>query len=172
MILFLFGTWGAGKSTIGRLIEARCRIPHMEADLLFNEEMVAAIHARQFHALDLDSYYRKVITEILSYQRRAPHVVVSQGAYHERYRHRLADRFAPHIAFVWVQTPDEALQKQRLDKRAQNGNPITASIYDYMLPYWESPRLPHATLINDANLDASIGQLLTTLELCNEEPDE
>lgn len=166
MILFLFGTWGAGKSYVGNMIEEKCGLPHFEADLHFDPDMVSAIHDRTFHAIDLEPYYGRIITEIRGYARRSEHFVVSQGVYRETYRRMIYQAFAPDIRFVWVQTENGWLQKWRLWLRSRRGNPITPKVHDYMLPHWDPPAIPHDTLPNNRQVEAAVRGLLERHGLC------
>ncbi len=167
MIIFLFGTWGSGKSYVGELIQARCGLLHVEADIHFDKKMLGAIHARSFHELDLTPYYERVITDIFSYQKRATHFVVSQGIYAEHHRKMIYDVFQPDIRFVWVKMEHEEILKARLDDRsARSGNPITYEVYEYMRSYWEEPRLPHFVLMNEGDVWSRVEKILTTWGIC------
>ena len=160
MIVFLFGSWGAGKSHVGAAIEQRTGLPHMEADLHFRDEMVVAIQQRRYHKLDLGGYYSRVVAEMQSYQRRSPNFMVSQGIYQEKYRQMIYDFFAPEISFVWVRTPKKKMQMDRIQARAQQGNPITPQLYAYMAKRWEAPQLPHQALQNNDTLEAQMPKIL------------
>jgi gluconate kinase len=167
MIIFLFGTWGAGKSYVGDLIQRECGLLHMEADIQFDKKMLNALHARKYHQLDLTYYYDRVVRDIFNFQRRTNHFVVSQGIYQEVYRKMIYNVFDPDIRFIWVKYQNTKLQKERLNQRAATyGNPISAELYDYMLEYWEDPTIPHYSLMNDPDLKHSIKTLLNRWGLC------
>jgi len=168
MIIFLFGTWGSGKSYVGNLIQRECGLLHMEADIQFDKSMLHALHARKFHELDLTSYYDRVVRDIFNFQRRTNDFVVSQGIYQETYRKLIYDVFYPEIKFVWVVSKNQNLQRERLNQRAATfGNPINATVYDYMLDYWEQPVIPHHQLVNGPNLKQSVKSMLENWGLCN-----
>ena len=166
MIIFLFGTWGSGKSFVGNMIHERCGILHIEADLHFNKKMLAALHQRKFHELEMEAYYDRVISDIFGYQRRSRDFIVSQAIYYEYYRQMIFNCFSPDIHFAWVKTEDEYLQKSRLRERATTGNPVTPEVYEYMKQYWEEPTLPHEILINDYTLEGQVKTFLDSLGLC------
>ena len=169
MIIFLFGTWGCGKSYAGRKIEDNCHLQHLEADLFFDEQMRQALIERTFHLLDLSDFTTRVITEMQSYSRRADNFVVSQAIYEEKYRRMIYDAFAPEIRFVWVRTIDEEIQKMRLASRAEeHGNVITPEVYDYMMGFWDPPQLEHDVLVNDETLGVALPVLLHTYGMCME----
>ncbi|NIW49413.1 MAG: AAA family ATPase [Gammaproteobacteria bacterium] len=167
MIVFLFGTWGSGKTYLGELIQRECGLLHMEADIQFDNQMLNALHARNYHQLDLTKYYQRVVHDMFNFQRTANDFIVSQGIYHEHYRKMIFDVFEPDIRFVWVKSEDLELHKERLNRRAeQYGNPITADVYDYMLSYWEAPQIPHVQLVNAPNVGEEIKSLLHHWGLC------
>jgi len=166
MIVFLFGTWGSGKSHVGSLIQERCGLPHVEADMHFDKKMLAAIHQRKFHELDMGPYYDRVIGDIFAFQRRSQDFVVSQAIYQEYYREVIFDSFSPDIRFVWVKMKDEYLQKARLDARAASGNPITSEVYEYMQSFWEDPIIPHDIVFNGENLEGQVRTLMDSMGLC------
>lgn len=166
MIVFLFGTWGSGKSHVGSLIQERCGLPHVEADMHFDKKMLAAIHQRKFHELDMRPYYDRVIGDIFAFQRRSQDFVVSQAIYQEYYREVIFDSFSPEIRFVWVKTKDEYLQKARLDARAAVGNPITSEVFEYMQSFWEDPIIPHDIVFNGENLEGQVRTLMDSMGLC------
>lgn len=160
MLIFLFGTWGSGKSYVGNLIQEHAGVPHMEADLLFDKDMVRGIRLRTFHELELDNYFNKVFTEVASYMRRSPNIIVSQAIYREKYRQFLYECFAPEVRFVWVYTPNAMEQKSRVNGRASEGAIINGDMLDYMAPYWEQPELPHYVLNNDETLQEELPKLM------------
>lgn len=167
MIIFLFGTWGAGKSYIGNLIEANCGIPHMEGDLHFTEEMAAAIQNQTFHQLNLDAYYNKVIGEIRSYQRRSPNLVVSQGIYKEKYRRLIYDQFSPDIQFLMVHTPNKWLRNKRLKARVRQGSPVTPKVWEYMARHWDVPNIPYGVILNNSKMELSVKSHLNEIGMCD-----
>jgi len=167
MIVFLFGTWGSGKSYIGELIQRECGLLHVEADIQFDKQMLNALHAKKFHELDLTDYYDRVVRDIFNFQRRTNDFVVSQGIYQEHHRKMIFDVFSPDIRFVWVRSEDQALQKARLNERATRfGNPINAEVYEYMLEYWEDPKIPHHRLTNGPNVSLEAKAMLQNWGLC------
>ena len=167
MIVFLFGTWGSGKSYIGNMIQQKCGLLHMEADIQFDKQMLNALHSRNYHELDLTNYYHRVVSDIFNFQKRSNDFVVSQGIYQETYRKMIFDVFDPDIRFVWVKPEDITLQKKRLDDRAaQYGNPINSDVYDYMLTHWDPPEIPHVQLINGPSIGAETKSLLQKWGLC------
>jgi gluconate kinase len=166
MIVFLFGTWGSGKSHVGSLIQERCGLPHIEADMHFDKKMLAAIHQRKFHELDMGPYYDRVIGDIFAFQRRSQDFVVSQAIYQEYYRDVIFNSFSPEIRFVWVKMKDEYLQKARLDARAAIGNPITSEVYEYMKSFWEDPIIPHDIVFNGEYLEEQVRALMDSMGLC------
>jgi gluconate kinase len=167
MILFLFGTWGSGKSFVGDLIQRNCNLPHMEADLLFDQEMRDSLSQLNFHQLDLTSFFGEVLVEMKFYQRRCDHFVVSQAIYREDYRKLVYDSFSPDIRFIWVQTPDEILQMTRLDARAEKTeSPVTSRVYTFMKEHWDAPQIPHMVLRNDERLGVNLPRLLAEFGLC------
>lgn len=166
MIIFLFGTWGSGKSHVGSLIQEHCGLPHIEADMHFDKKMLAAIHQRKFHELDMGSYYDRVIGDIFAFQRRSQDFIVSQAIYQEYYREVIYNSFSPDIRFVWVKTKDEYLQKARLDARAAIGNPITSEVYEYMKSFWEDPIIPHEIVFNGNNVEEQVRTLMDSMGLC------
>lgn len=166
MIIFLFGTWGSGKSHVGKLIQTRCGLPHVEADMHFDKKMLAALHQRRFHELDMGPFYDRVIGDIFAFQRRSQDFVVSQAIYQEYYRDIIFNSFSPDIRFVWVKTEDEDLQRYRLDARAASGNPISGEVYEYMKAFWEPPAIPHDVILNGDGLEGQVSALLDSLGLC------
>ena len=168
MIFVFFGTWGCGKSYAAKMIEKNCGIPHLEADILFDEKMRMALQNGLFHRHDLQDFCRRVEQEIHSYHRRSPNVIVSQALYREKYRRYLYNAFPGEIEFVWVQTPDELLQKNRLNMRASQGNPINEYVYDYMKKHWEEPEIPHKILLNDTLLENKLPEFMQAYGLCYE----
>lgn len=132
----------------------------------FDKKMLAAIHQRKFHELDMSTYYDRVIADVFAFQRRSQDFVVSQAIYQEYFREIIFNSFSPEIRFVWVKTDREYLQKARLDARASSGNPITGEVYEYMQSYWEEPEIPHDILFNGENLEEQIQTLLDSLGLC------
>ena len=160
MIIFLFGTWGSGKSYVGNLLEDRIGLPHIEADLHFDKKMLAAIHQRKFHQLDMSQYYDRVIADIYGFKRRAHNFIVSQAIYQDYFRQLIYNGFSPDILFVWVKTESEAVLKSRLRERAATGNPITPEVYDYMLTHWEKPTIPHDVFLNGDNIESQASDLL------------
>jgi gluconate kinase len=167
MIIFLVGTWGSGKSYVGKLIEEHCGLPHVEADIHFDKKMLGAIHARTFHELEMTKYYDRVISDIFGFQKRAKNFVVSQGIYQEQYRQLIYDCFRPEIRFVWVRTADELILKSRLEERSSKGNPISPEVWDYMKPYWEELLIPHDVLVNGENIAEDTRALLQSYGLCS-----
>ncbi|MGD8458032.1 MAG: hypothetical protein PVF83_16770 [Anaerolineales bacterium] len=151
---------------MGSLIQGRCGLPHIEADMHFDKKMLAAIHQRRFHELDMGPYYDRVIGDIFAFQRRSQDFVVSQAIYQEYYREVIWNSFSPDIRFVWVKTEDEYLQKARLDARAATGNPITSEVYEYMQSFWEDPMLSHDVIFNGEKLEEQIRILMDSLGLC------
>ena len=166
MILFLFGTWGTGKSFVGNLIEKECGLPHLEADLHFTYDLVEALRQKVFHEAELEPFYRRVIVEMDSYQRRFGDFVVSQGIYDDTFRHMIYQRFAPDIHFVLLHTPDEALQKERLSFRSGGGNPITIDVFEEMQEHWQLPTIPFTLIQNDHTLKDTLPQLMVEIGLC------
>jgi gluconate kinase len=132
----------------------------------FDKKMLAAIHQRKFHELDMGPFYDRVIADIFAFQRRSQDFVVSQAIYNEYYRELILNSFSPDIRFVWVKTEDEYLQKARLDARASTGNPINREVYDYMQSFWEAPNIPHDIVINGQKLEEQVSTLLDSLGLC------
>jgi hypothetical protein len=132
----------------------------------FDKKMLAAIHQRRFHELDMGPYYDRVIGDIFAFQRRSQDFVVSQAIYQEYYREVIWNSFSPDIRFVWVKTEDEYLQKARLDARAATGNPITSEVYEYMQSFWEDPMLSHDVIFNGEKLEEQIRILMDSLGLC------
>jgi adenylate kinase family enzyme len=166
MILFLFGTWGAGKSFVGDLIEEYCDLPHLEADLHFTFDLVDALRQKLFHVAELEPFYRRVIVEMDSYKKRFGDFVVSQGIYKSQYRRMIYEVFQNEIMFVWVRTPDRSKQEERLGQRSGGGNPITIEVFKDMEKYWEPPIIPHEVLENDDNLINTLPILLQKAGLC------
>ncbi|HSG25161.1 MAG TPA: hypothetical protein VLA32_03525 [Anaerolineales bacterium] len=167
MIVFLFGTWGSGKSYIGKMIQQECGLLHMEADIQFDKQMLNAVHTRKYHELDLTNYYHRVVSDIFNFKKRSNDFVVSQGIYQEAYRKMIFDVFDPDIRFVWVKSEDIALQKKRLDDRAAKyGNPINSDVYDYMLNHWDTPEIPHVQLVNGPSVGTETKSLLQQWGLC------
>ena len=166
MILFLFGTWGCGKSYVGKLIEEHCGIPHLEADLFFDDEMRQAISNFTYQDLNLDPFFGRVMGEMQSYQRRATHFTVSYAIYHERYRKMIYDHFYPNIHFIWVRVPKQAVQKTYLQIRAEQGGLITPVQLRHMQKYWQAPQLPHEILENDQSLEENLRILLNKTGIC------
>lgn len=166
MLIFLFGTWGAGKSYIGNMIEEKCGMPHMEGDLHFSEEMVQAINTRTFHELNLDSYYNKVINEMRSYQKRTSNFVVSQGVYQEKYRRMILDRFAPEIVFFLIHTPNKWVRNKRLKVRMRQGSPVTPKVWEYMAHHWEIPKIPFEVILNNKKMETTLVNKLKEYGLC------
>ena len=167
MIVFLFGTWGSGKSFVGNLFQKECGLLHMEADIHFNKKMLNALHARTFHELDLAVYYNQVVSDIFSFKKRANNFIVSQGIYEERYRRLIYEIFEPEIHFVWVKTDNKKIQKLRLNRRSeQTGNPITGEVLEYMQNYWEAPQVPHEVLLNGPLLERHGREMLQSWGLC------
>ena len=166
MILFLFGTWGAGKSFVGNLIEAECGLPHLVADLHFTFDLVEALRQKVFHEAELEPFYRRVIVEMDSYKRRFDDFVVSQGIYDDNFRHMIYERFAPDIHFVLINTPDKDLQKERLSFRTGGGNPITVGVFEEMQAHWQQPTIPFTLIQNDETLKDTLPQLMREVGLC------
>ncbi|MDH5606380.1 MAG: hypothetical protein OEY93_05790 [Anaerolineae bacterium] len=132
----------------------------MEADLLFDKDMVRGIRLRNYHELDLDGYFNRIFSEVTSYMRRSPNIVISQAIYRERYRKFLYECFAPEVRFVWVYTPNFEIQKSRVDMRATGGSMINSEVIEYMSPYWEQPEIPHYVLNNDENLNVELEKMM------------
>lgn len=167
MIIFLFGTWGSGKSFVGNMFQRECGLLHMEADVQFDKKMLNALHARTYHKLDLTAYYNQVVADIFSFQKRTNNFVVSQGIYQERFRKLIHEVFHQEIHFVLVKTENQKIQKLRLNRRSeQSGNPITGEVLDYMQTYWEEPRIPHEVLLNGPLVEDHGRKLLQSRGLC------
>lgn len=132
----------------------------------FDKKMLAAIHSRKFHELDMGPFYDRVIADIFAFQRRSKDFVVSQAIYQEYYREVILNSFSPDIRFVWVKTEDEYLQRSRLDSRATTGNPITGEVYEYMQSFWEPPKIPHDVILNGYRLEEQVSALLDSLGFC------
>jgi adenylate kinase family enzyme len=166
MILFLFGQWGSGKSHIAHKIEEWYKLPHLDADQFFTQEMVDAVKACELDPHQMTDYYQRVIATMHGYEARHPHFMVTQGIYTDLYRRQIYREFLPDIRFVLVKTPDLSLQRQRIGQRARaTGNPVSLAAYEYMTHYWEPISIPHAVLWNDEFVDDSLECLLADLNL-------
>ena len=167
MIVFLFGTWGSGKSYVGDMIERECGLLHHEADIHFDKAMLNALHAQTFHQLDLTEYYNRVVADIFRFKNRTNHFVVSQGIYEERFRQLIYEVFQPEIRFVWVKTENQHIQRLRLNQRSEkSGNPIDGEMLKYMQAYWQEPQIPHEVLINGPLVADHAKKLLQFWGLC------
>lgn len=167
MIVFLFGTWGSGKSFVGELIERECGLLHLEADIHFDKPMVNALHAQTFHQLDLTDYYNRVVSDIFSFKGRTNNFVVSQAIYEERFRQLIYEVFEPEVRFVWVKTENRHFQRLRLNQRSEKtGNPINGEMLAYMQEYWQEPQVPHEVLLNGPKLVEHTKKLLQAWGLC------
>jgi adenylate kinase family enzyme len=166
MILFLFGQWGSGKSHIAHKIEKWYKLPHLDADQFFTQEMVDAVKACELDPHQMTDYYQRVIAAMHGYEARHRHFMVTQGIYTDLYRRQIYREFLPDIRFVLVKTPDPALQRRRIGQRARAaGNPVSLAAYEYMTHYWEPISIPHSVLWNDEFVDDSLECLLADLNL-------
>jgi gluconate kinase len=166
MILFLFGQWGAGKSHVAHQVEQISGLHHLDADILFTQDLVDAVKACTIHPDQMAGYYDRVITEMQQTRRNRRHFVVTQGIYTDSYRRLIYRAFVPEIHFVLVKTANPALQRERIRQRAEStGNPVSLAAYEHMARYWEPVSIPHSVLWNGDHLDDEIVHLLHRLNL-------
>jgi gluconate kinase len=166
MILFLFGQWGSGKSHIAHKIEECYKLPHLDADQFFTQEMVDAVKACELDPHQMTGYYQRVIAAMHGYAARHRHFMVTQGIYTDLYRRQIYREFLPDIHFVLVKTPDPSLQRRRIGQRARaTANPVSLAAYEYMTHYWEPISIPHTVLWNDEFVDDLLECLLADLNL-------
>ena len=167
MILFLTGTWGAGKSYVADKIVKMWGWPQLDADVFHTEAHLAAVRANTFHPDLLDAFYAQLMDQMAEWQRAPervaqPNFIVTHSVYAERQRRLIYERFGPTLRFVLVETPDEALKRTRIQERSV-WNPVTLAAYEAYLQHWEPMQVPHEVLINDDELDDHLAQLKTQL---------
>ncbi len=166
MILFLSGQWGAGKSHVARLIQERAALPTLDADSLFTQAEVDAVRTCTLDPNRMEGFYKRVLAAMHAYNQQYAYFMVVQAIYTDRFRRQIFDAFAPNIRFVLIRTPDDALQRRRIDRRATaTGNPVSIEAFDHMAQYWEPVSLPHSVILNDDNLDQAVDDLLAQLSI-------
>lgn len=74
----LVGVRGAGKSTIGKMLAGRLRIPFLEIDAMLEKE--AGISLVELFAIHGESYYRQLEHDVVQkFLATSPHVVLATG---------------------------------------------------------------------------------------------
>ena len=162
MILFLTGTWGAGKSYVADKIVKMWDWPQLDADVFHTQTHLEAVRANTFHPDLLDRFYAQLTDRMAEWQLEQPNFIVTHSVVAERHRRLIYERFRPVLRFVLVVTPDEALKRARIQERSV-WNPVTVAAYDAYLQHWEPMQVPHETLLNDDHLDEQLAQLKTRL---------
>lgn len=115
MIVLLMGPMGSGKTTVGKLLAERLRVPFLDADDLHpqvnREKMARGI---SLDDADREPWLQAVRERILSFQGEEAEAVLACSALKQRYRDRLSR--GTRIQWVYLKA-DRVLLETRLSDR-------------------------------------------------------
>jgi shikimate kinase len=136
-VIVLVGFMGAGKTTIGTLLAARCGLPFTDSDQVIEQR--AGRPVRQIFAADGEPAFRALEHQVIAELLAGPAAVLALGggaAEHPRTR----DRLATALAVVYLQVSyEQALRRVGGDpERPLLARPDLAATYRRRLPLYAS----------------------------------
>lgn len=147
MLMILFGLAGCGKNYAGKTIAQHFGYFFWDADDVLTEEMKTCIYQRKgFTKEMLDVYIGVMIERITALQKEHKNVIVAQALYNEMDRNKIYEQFR-HAIFVHVKA-DLVTINRRLDKR---NNWVDKNYAESFRSFFQTPQLPHETLVNDTD---------------------
>ncbi len=163
-LIILFGTTGAGKTFIGRLLEKEFGYHFYDGDVDLTEEMKTALHSMQpINDAMRHRFISHLIKSIMALAKQYPNLVVAQTFIKEKYRLRLLKKL-PEAKFVLVNAQTELRYQRRRDRADY---PWDDEYVRKMDAIFETPEIPFQTITNDSNgtknLKADLQRLLSEL---------
>lgn len=143
----VMGVSGCGKSTLASALADEWGVPYLEGDQLHPEQNVAKMAAGiPLEDADRWPWLEKVGDSIAAASRDRRGAVASCSALRLSYRDILRTRVGPHLRFVMLDLPREALERRMLER---TGHYMPPSLLESQLRTLERPAREPDVLIVD-----------------------
>ncbi|GAA4332424.1 gluconokinase, GntK/IdnK-type [Flaviaesturariibacter amylovorans] len=136
MVVIVMGVSGSGKSTVGRLLAARLRLPFIDADDVHSSENIAQMQAGLPLTDDQRAPWLRALAERLRAGEAQGGVVLACSALKERYRGQLRAGLQREPEWIFLDGT-EAVLRERLAKRSDHFMP--EALLDSQLAALERP---------------------------------
>lgn len=161
-LFVLFGLPGSGKDFVGKVFGS-LGFEFYEGDQSFTDGMREYLSQGKVVTPEIKREYLEVLIDKIRVLRgKHPRVVVTDALFHESEREFLAENF-PDARFVLIETT-EAVRLQRIAQRQQIAKKeLSRAARDF----FETPKLPHETILNISDEPAVQVQIEQILEKFN-----
>jgi gluconate kinase len=145
-LIILFGTTGAGKTFIGKLLEKEFGYYFYDGDTDLTEEVKTALHSLMpITDAMRNRFINHLIAAIVKLTRKYPNLAVAQTFIKEKDRQKLLKKL-PQAKFILVEAKTERRYKRR---RARADYPWDETYVKKIDSSFETPEIPYQTISND-----------------------
>lgn len=146
MIVIVLGVSGSGKSTVGRLLAERLRLPFIDADDFHAPEHVAQMRAGRPLTDEQRAPWLRLLSERLRLAEAGGGCVLACSALKEAYRSQLKSGLIKEPEWILLDGPAHLL-RARLSERS--GHFMPAALLESQLATLERPRRAHVFSISE-----------------------
>lgn len=154
-LLFVFGSPGAGKTYVGRVLHEEFNYYSYEADDDLTEEMIKAIQEERLFTDEMrERYFKIIIKKLSSLIQQHKNVVATQALIKEINRKQILQAL-PQTQFLHV-SADISNITQRLKLR---GDWVSIEYANKIRAIFEAPEIPHSNIDNNRDKQHVMQQL-------------